>query len=55
MSYVILIHVPANPDITEEESSLADLVVTGTNLLTKIEDILKGTESLTSIAGEKVS
>ena len=31
-------------DITEEESSLADLVVTGTNLLSTIEDILKSTE-----------
>ena len=40
------------PDIAEEESSLADLVVTGTNLLTTIQAILKSTESLKSTASE---
>ena len=40
-------------DTTEEEASLADLVVTGTNLLNTIEDILKSTESLKVIAGKR--
>ena len=38
-------------DIIEEEESLADMVVTGTNLLAAIEAILQYTESLSSIAG----
>ena len=40
-------------DIAAEEASLADLVVTGTNLLTAVEDVLKFTESLSSITGEQ--
>ena len=34
------------PDIAEEDASLKDLVVTGTNLLTTIHDTLQSTKSL---------
>ena len=40
-------------DTATEEASLADLVVTGTKLLTAVEDILKTTQRLTSFAGEQ--
>ena len=51
MLYVLITH---SSDIAEEEASLNDLVVNGTNLLSAVEDVLTCIDSLKSIAGEYV-
>lgn len=38
-------------DIAEEEKLLLDLVVTGTKLVSTIEEIVSGTERLSSVSG----
>lgn len=49
---MVIIHINFISDIAEEERLLSDFVVTGTKLVSVIEEIVSDTERLSCIAGK---